>query len=74
MEELFTTYEDMVRECLNKAIAMSITSRKKLHEAVYKELRVRYPTYPSHYIYTGITQALGVFKSFRRLSRKCLVA
>ncbi|GBC75406.1 hypothetical protein HRbin06_00724 [archaeon HR06] len=49
---------------------MNITSRRKLHEAVYRELRDRYPYYPSHYIYTAITQALGIFKSYRRLSRK----
>ncbi len=70
LEELFSTYEDIVRECLNKAIVMGITSRKRLHEAIYKELRASYPSYPSHYIYTAITQALGIFKSFRRLSRK----
>ena len=49
---------------------MNITSRKRLHEAVYRELRDSYPFYPSHYIYTAITQALGIFKSYRRLSRR----
>ncbi len=68
--ELFSTYGNIVKECLNKAIKMNVTSRKRLHEAVYRELRVKYPSYPSHYIYTAITQALGIFKSFRRLSRK----
>jgi len=49
---------------------LDVTSRKKLHEAVYKELRAEYYEYPSHYIYTAITQALAIYKSYRRLSRK----
>ncbi|MBC7090520.1 MAG: IS200/IS605 family element transposase accessory protein TnpB [Nitrososphaeria archaeon] len=70
LNELFSSYENIVRECLNKAIVMNVTSRKRLHEAIYGWLRTKYPTYPSHYIYTAITQALGIFKSYRRLSRK----
>ncbi|MGB9660238.1 MAG: RNA-guided endonuclease InsQ/TnpB family protein [Nitrososphaerales archaeon] len=70
LEELFSTYENIVKECLNKSIVIGITSRKRLHEAIYEELRAKYSFHPSHYIYTAITQALGIFKSFRRLSRK----
>ena len=70
LNELFSTYENIVKECLSKAIAMNITSRRKLHQAVYRELRERYPSHPSHYIYTAITQGLGIFKSYRRLSRR----
>ncbi|MEM3785943.1 MAG: transposase [Nitrososphaeria archaeon] len=70
LEDLFKTYSEMVKACLNRAIHLNVTSRKKLHEAIYKELRTKYPNYPSHYIYTAVTQALSVFKSYRRLSRK----
>ncbi len=70
LEELFEAYAGMVRECLEKAIELNATSRKKLHEAVYRELRARFPNYPSHYIYTAITMALAIFKSYRRMSRK----
>jgi putative transposase len=70
LEELFSTYRSMVKECLKNVISMNITSRKRLHESIYKELRAKYPNYPSHYIYTSITQALAVFKSYRRLSRR----
>ncbi|MEM0079174.1 MAG: transposase [Nitrososphaerota archaeon] len=70
LEDLFKTYSEMVKTCLDRAIHLNITSRKKLHEAIYKELRMKYPNYPSHYIYTAITQALSIFKSYRRLSRK----
>ena len=68
--ELFSTYRSMVKECLENAMSMKITSRKRLHESVYRELRMRYMDYPSHYIYTAITMALGIYKSYRRLSRK----
>jgi predicted transposase len=70
LEELFSTYRRMVEECLESAMSMKITSRKRLHESVYRELRMRYKDYPSHYIYTAITTALGIYKSYRRLSRK----
>ncbi|MEM3546254.1 MAG: transposase [Candidatus Bathyarchaeia archaeon] len=70
LEDLFKTYSEMVKACLDRAIRLNATSRKKLHEAIYKELRTKYPNHPSHYIYTAITQALSVFKSYRRLSRR----
>jgi putative transposase len=70
LRELFSTYKSMVKECLESAMSMNITSRRKLHESVYRELRTRYIDYPSHYIYTAITTALGIYKSYRRLSRK----
>ncbi|MCS7114139.1 MAG: hypothetical protein N0A00_01820 [Candidatus Bathyarchaeota archaeon] len=70
LDELFEAYREMVEACLLKAMRLNITSRKKLHEAVYRELRGKYPSYPSHYVYTAITHALAVFKSYRRLSRK----
>jgi hypothetical protein len=50
--------------------SMKITSRKRLHESVYRELRMEYKDYPSHYIYTAITMALRIYKSYRSLSRK----
>ncbi|MCR6668448.1 MAG: transposase [archaeon YNP-WB-040] len=70
LKELFSTYRSMVEECLKSAISMNITSRKRLHESIYGELRRKFRDYPSHYIYTAITVALGMYKSYRRLSRK----
>ena len=70
LEELFSTYRSMVEECLKSAIGMNITSRKRLHESIYGELRRKFRDYPSHYIYTAITMALGMYKSYRRISRK----
>jgi putative transposase len=70
LEGLFSTYRSMVEECLKSAMSMNITSRKRLHESIYGELRRRFRDYPSHYIYTAVTVALGMYKSYRRLSRK----
>jgi len=50
LEDLFKTYSEIVEACLDRAMDLNVTSRKKLHEAIYKELRMRYPNYPSHYI------------------------
>jgi len=70
LEGLFSAYRSMVEECLKRAISMNITSRKRLHESIYGELRRRFRDYPSHYIYTAVTVALGMYKSYRRLSRR----
>jgi putative transposase len=70
LKELFSTYRGMVEECLKSAISMNITSRKRLHESIYGELRRKFRDYPSHYIYTAITVALGMYKSYRRISRR----
>ncbi|MEM1511714.1 MAG: hypothetical protein QXN15_04060 [Candidatus Jordarchaeales archaeon] len=70
LEDLFKSYSEMVKACLDRAMNLNVTSRRRLHEAIYKELRTKYPNHPSHYIYTAITQALSIFKSYRRLSRK----
>ena len=70
LEELFLAYEEMVRECLKRAMDLNVTSRKRLHESIYRELRTKFKDYPSHYIYTAITMALGIYKSYRRLSRR----
>ncbi|MBS7287487.1 MAG: hypothetical protein KIH01_01735 [Candidatus Freyarchaeota archaeon] len=69
LEDLFKTYFEMVKTCLDKAVHLKITSCKRLHETVYWDLRLKYPNYSSHYIYTVVTQALIVFKSHKMLSR-----
>ncbi|MEM2829500.1 MAG: transposase [Candidatus Jordarchaeales archaeon] len=70
LEDLFKSYSEMVKACLDRAIRLNVTSRRRLHEAIYKELRTKYPNHPSHYVYTAITLALSMFKSYRRLSRR----
>lgn len=46
---LFQTYREIVKVCLEVSIKLNITSRKRLHELVYKKLREKYSLYPSHY-------------------------
>ena len=70
LDELFSTYREMVEKCLDYAVKNNITSRTKLHRALYRRLREEYKKYPSHYIYTAITISLSIFKSFRKLKRK----
>ncbi|MFN4336610.1 MAG: RNA-guided endonuclease InsQ/TnpB family protein [Candidatus Nitrosocaldus sp.] len=66
LEDLFKAYTEMVKICLDNAMCFNITSRQKLHNALYRDLRSRYSEYPSHYIYTAITCALAIFRSYRR--------
>ncbi|MEM3869353.1 MAG: hypothetical protein QXW47_11225, partial [Candidatus Jordarchaeales archaeon] len=42
LEDLFKAYSEMVEACLDRAIRLNVTSRRKLHEAIYKELRTKY--------------------------------
>jgi len=70
LDELMEAYRNMVKECLETALKLGVTSRKRLHKSIYWKLRAEYQQYPSHYIYTAITKALGILKSYRRLSRK----
>ncbi|MEM2430313.1 MAG: hypothetical protein QW779_07285 [Nitrososphaerales archaeon] len=44
LEDLFKTYSEMVKACLDMAMHLNVTSRKRLHEAIYKELRMKYLT------------------------------
>jgi putative transposase len=34
----------------------------------YHELRARYPSLPSHYIYTACQMTCSIYRSFRKLS------
>jgi putative transposase len=63
-------WQEMLEFCLKIAIDKGITGRKHLHEEVYDKLREKYNEHPSHYIYTAITKALGILKSFRKRKRK----
>ena len=70
LDELFSAYREMVEKCLDYAVKNNVTSRTKLHKALYRRLREEYKKYPSHYIYTAITISLSIFKSFRKLKRR----
>jgi len=69
-ESLFSTYREIVNHLLDYAWAKGITSFKKLKAEKYNELRMKYPSLPSHYIYTACQMACSIYKSFRKLKRR----
>jgi len=69
-EDLFTTYLEVVGELLDYAHAKGVTSFKRLKSEKYHELRAKYPTLPSHYIYTACQMACSIYRGFRKLKRR----
>jgi len=70
LDDLFTTYHEIVNFLISYAYENSITSFYRLKSETYKILRERYPELPSHYIYTACQDAVTRVKSFLRLKRK----
>jgi len=66
---LFEEYRGIVNELLSLAADKDITSFVELYHARYRELRRRYPTLPSHYIFTACRYAASTYKSFMELKR-----
>jgi len=58
-ENLFSTYGEIVNRLLDYAWAKGITSFKRLKAEKYNELRMKYPSLPSHYIYTAYQMDVG---------------
>jgi putative transposase len=69
-ESLFSTYREVLGQLLDHAWAKGVTSFKRLKAEKYHELRVKYPSLPSHYIYTACQMACSIYRSFRKLKRK----
>jgi putative transposase len=69
-ESLFSTYREVLGRLLDYAWAKGVTSFKRLKAEKYYELRVKYPSLPSHYIYTACQMACSIYRSFRKLKRK----
>jgi len=61
---LFEEYKEIVDELIEFAANNHIMSFVKLYHAKYRELRQRYPTLPSHYIFTACRCAASIYKSF----------
>jgi len=66
---LFDEYEEIVNELLSLAVDKHTTNFVKLYHVKYRELRQRYPTLPSHYIFTACRYAASIYKSFTKLKR-----
>jgi putative transposase len=71
-ESLFSTYKEVLNQLLDCAWAKGITSFKRLKAEKYHEIRMKYPSLPSHYIYTACQMACSIYKSFRKLKKRGL--
>ena len=69
LDELFSTYREIVNFLITYAYESNITSFKRLKKETYKELREKYPQLPSHYIYTACQMATSIYKSYRKRKR-----
>jgi len=73
VEPLFSTFIGMVNELLEFAHKNHITSFKRLKTSRYYEFRRKFPDLPSHYIYAACQMTCSIYKSFRKLKRRCKV-
>jgi putative transposase len=71
-QDIFSTYREVLSYLLNYAWEKRITSFRRLKAEKYYELRAKYPSLPSHYIYTACQMACSIYKSFRKLKRRGL--
>ena len=70
LDELFSTYREIVNFLITYAFENNITSFYRLKKETYKSLRKEYPELPSHYLYTACQMATSIFKSFRKRRKK----
>jgi len=68
--DLFSTYWGILNHLLDYASGKGLTGFKRLKAEKYHELRVKYPSLPSHYIYTACQMTCSIYRSFRKLKRK----
>jgi putative transposase len=66
---LFAEYQGIVNELIEYAHSHEITSPRGLWYAKYHEMRQKYSTLPSHYIYTACRHAASIYKSFVEMKR-----
>ncbi|NJE27084.1 transposase, partial [Thermococcus sp. MV5] len=70
LNNLFSTYREIVNYLITFAFENNITSFKRLKKETYKKLRGKYPQLPSHYLYTACQMATSIYKSYRKRKRK----
>ncbi|NJE05194.1 transposase [Thermococcus sp. M36] len=70
LDDLFSTYREIVNFLITHAYENNITSFKRLKKETYKSLRKEYPELPSHCIYTACQMATAIYKSYRKRKRK----
>ncbi|MBC7093998.1 transposase [Thermococcus sp.] len=70
LDDLFSTYREIVNFLISYAFENNITSFKRLKKENYENLRGEYPELPSHYIYTACQMAVSIWKKHRKRKRK----
>ncbi|MCD6157764.1 MAG: transposase, partial [Euryarchaeota archaeon] len=70
LDNLFSTYREIVNFLIAYAYENNITSFCRLKEETYKILREKYPELHSHYIYTACQMATSIYKSYRKRRRR----
>lgn len=70
LDDLFSTYRELVNFLVTHARENNITSFYRLKKETYGSLRKEYPRLPSHYLYTACQMATAIFKSFRKRKKK----
>jgi putative transposase len=69
-EGLFSMYGEVLSQLLDYASGKGVTGFERLKAERYHALRMKYPSLPSHYIYTACQMACSIYKSFRKLKRR----
>ena len=70
LDDLFSTYREIVNFLITHAYESNITSFKRLKKEKYEELRKEYPELPSHYHYTACQMASSIYKNYRKRKRR----
>ena len=55
-------YNQIVNEHINKSFELKTNSKNKLHKALYKEIRIKYPNFPSALIQCARDNAIEMLK------------
>ncbi|WP_394325295.1 hypothetical protein [Thermococcus peptonophilus] len=70
LNDLFSTYREIVNYLISYAFENHITSFYRLKKETYKSLRKEYPELPSHYHYTATQMATMIYRSYRKRKKK----
>lgn len=70
MDELYKTYSQIVRECLDEAVKKNINSLRRLYQRLYKKLAAKYPSTPSRYIIAAMMLGLRYYDYHKHSIKK----
>ncbi len=70
LRELEAAYREMVREAVNYAVRSNVKSLAKLHKALYRRFREKYPEMPTRLVKGAIADAARRAKSFVKMKKQ----